>query len=142
MYDNIIKSKLGLVSIIVVATLVGINTSKVDEDILKKDISTITILVIEGAIVLTAILSAILFMPKMRTKVIADMKKMNIIDSIKLGGYAIVGLVIAFVANDALIHHGTNEVKIYQLIVGLLITGLIFFLTSNKKVTIKKLLFS
>ena len=75
MYSDIIRSKLGLVGIIVVATLVGINATKVDEDILKKDISTPTILVTEGAIVISAILLTILFMPKMRGKMISDMKK-------------------------------------------------------------------
>lgn len=141
MYNDIIRSKLGLVGIIVVATLVGINATKVDEDILKKDISTPTILVTEGAIVISAILLTILFIPKMRGKMISDMKKMSINDVIRLGGYALIGLIIAFVANDALVHHGTNEVKLYQLIIGLLITGLIYFLSSTKKITVKKVAF-
>ena len=135
------KSKLGLVGTIVVGTLVGINATKVDQDILNKDISTLTILITEGVIVLSAILLTVAFIPKIRTKMISDIKKMTIHDITRLGVYALIGIILAFVANAVLINHGTNEVRLYQIIISLLITGLIYFLSSNKKITTKKIVF-
>lgn len=141
MIGDIMKSKLGLVGTIVVGTLVGINATKVDQDILNKDISTLTILITEGVIVLSAILLTVAFIPKIRTKMISDIKKMTIHDITRLGVYALIGIIIAFVANSVLINHGTNEVRLYQIIISLLITGLIYFLSSNKKITTKKIVF-
>ena len=141
MYSDIIKSKLGLIGTIVVGTLVGINATKVDEDILNKDISTSTILITEGVIVLTAILLTVAVIPKRRTKIISDVKKITIGDITRLGVYALIGIIFAFVANDTLVHHGTNKVKLYQIIIGLLITGLIYFLSSNKNLKTKKIVF-
>jgi hypothetical protein len=57
-----------------------------------------------------------------------------------LGLYAALGLGVTLVANDALVHHGTNEVKMYELIVGILVTGAIYFSTSDKKVTPRKII--
>ena len=139
MIGDIMKSKLGLVGTIVVGTLVGINATKVDQDILNKDISTLTILITEGVIVLSAILLTVAFIPKMRTKMISDVKKMTIRDITRLGAYALIGIILAFVANAVLLNHGANEVRLYQIIISLLITGLIYFLSSNKKITTKKI---
>lgn len=133
MYSDIMKSKLGLVGTIVVGTLVGINAMKVNQDILKKDISTLTILITEGVIILTAILLTVALIPKMRTKMISDINKMTIRDITRLGVYALIGIILAFVANAVLVNHGTNEFRMYQIIIGILITGLIYFLSSNKK---------
>lgn len=141
MIGDIMKSKLGLVGTIVVGTLVGINATKVDQDILNKDISTLTILITEGVIVLSAILLTVAFIPKIRTKMISDIKKMTIHDITRLGVYALIGIILAFLANAVLINHGTNEVRLYQIIISLLITGLIYFLSSNKKITTKKIVF-
>ena len=141
MYSDIIRSKLGLVATIVVGTLVSINGTRVDESILKKNISTPTILIIEGLIVLSAILLTVAFVPKMRSKTISDMKKITIGDITRLGLYALIGIAVAFIVNDALVHHGTDEVKLYQIIIGLLITGLIYFLSTNKKLAPKKIVF-
>ena len=141
MIGDIMKSKLGLVGTIVVGTLVGINATKVDQDILNKDISTLTILITEGVIVLRAILLTVAFIPKIRTKMISDIKKMTIHDITRLGVYALIGIILAFLANAVLINHGTNEVRLYQIIISLLITGLIYFLSSNKKITTKKIVF-
>lgn len=141
MYNDIIKSKLGLVIIIAIATIVSFNGTKVDENILKNNIGTPAILITEGTIVLLSVLLTTLFIPKMRTKLISDLKRMNVGNIIRLGGYAIFGMIIAFMANDALLEHGTNEVKMYKLIIGLLVTGGIYFMTADQKITIKKLLF-
>ena len=141
MYNNLVRSKIGLVCVIAFATLISIGATKADEDILKREISTSTILITEGVIVLFSLLTISLLIPKMRRKLFIDIKKLTLGNIARLAFYALIGVGIAYVANDALIHHGTNEVKIYQLIIGLLVTGLIYFLTSNKKLTLKKVSF-
>lgn len=140
MYNDIIKSKLGLVVTIVVGTLASINATKVYEDILNKDISTPTILITEGVIILTAILLTVALIPKMTTKMMSDIKKMTIGDITRLSVYALIGIIFAFVANDVLVHHGTKEFNIHKVVLSLLIAGLMYFI-SNKKRTTKKIIF-
>lgn len=139
MYTDIIKSKIGLVVIIILATFISINASRVDESILKNNISTPTILFTEGLFFLISIIISALVMPDIRKKMLSDMKKLTYTNIAMLGFYSLVGIGIAFIANDALLHHGTDEVKMFELIVGFLITGLIYFFTTNKKLSLKKL---
>lgn len=141
MYNDIIKSKLGLVVTIVVGTLVSINATKVYEDILNKDISTPTILITEGVIILTVILLTLALIPKMTTKMMSDIKKMTIGDITRLSVYALIGIIFAFIANDLLVHHGTQEFNIHKVVLSLLIAGLVYFLSSNKKRTTKKIIY-
>lgn len=142
MYNNIFKSKIGLLGTLVVGTILGINATKVEEDILSKDISSPTILVTQGLIVLTAILLIVTLIPSMRANMMSDINKMTIRDIMRLGAYAVGGIIFAFAAHAVLLQHGTNEVKLFKIIIGLLITGLIYFLSSNKnkKITIKKII--
>lgn len=141
MYNDIIKSKLGLVGTIVVGTLVGINATKLDENILNKNIGTSTILIIEIVIVLTAILLPVALIPKMRTRIISDIKKMAIGDIMRIGVYAIISIIFAFVANDALVHHGTKEFNMYRIGLTLLIVGLTYFLSDKRRTTNKIIFF-
>lgn len=141
MYTDIIKSKIGLVLIIILATVISINASRVDESILKNNISTPTILFTEGLFLQIAIIISYLIMPDVRKKMLSDMKKLTYNNISMLGFYSLVGIGVAFIANDALLHHGTDEVKMLNLIIGFLITGLIYFFTTNKKLSLKKLAF-
>jgi uncharacterized integral membrane protein len=141
MYTNIIKSKIGLVVIIILATFISINASRVDESILKNNISTPTILFTEGLFLQIAIIISCLIVPDVRKKMLSDMKKLTYTNIAMLGFYSLVGIGVAFIANDALLHHGTDEVKMLNLIIGFLITGLIYFFTTNKKLSLKKLAF-
>ena len=134
------KSKLILVMVIVLAALISFRATSIDEDILKAKISTPTILITEGVIVLALIAVAGIFVPNIRRKIQSDFGKISLRNVLLLGLYAALGLGLTLIANDVLVHHGTNEVKMYELIVGILVTGTIYFLTSDKKVTPKKII--
>lgn len=140
MYAEIMKSKLTLILVIVLTALISFRATSIDEEILKTKISTPTILITEGVIVIAFIAIAGIFVPNIRRKIQSDFENISLRNVLLLGLYAALGLGLTLVANDALVHHGTNEVKMYELIVGILVTGAIYFLTSDKKVTPRKII--
>ena len=140
MYAEIMKSKLTLILVIVLTALISFRATSIDEEILKTKISTPTILITEGVIVIAFIAIACIFVPNIRRKIQSDFENISLRNVLLLGLYAALGLGVTLVANDALVHHGTNEVKMYELIVGILVTGAIYFLTSDKKVTPRKII--
>lgn len=140
MYNDIIESKFTLVMIVVLTALMSFRTTRIYEDILKSKISTPTILIMDGAMAIALIALAAMFVPDVREKMRSDFKRIPLKSVLSLGFYAVLGLGLALVANDVLVHHGTNEVKMYELVVGILVTGVIYFLTSDKKVTPKKII--
>ena len=140
MYAEIMKSTLTLILVIVLTALISFRATSIDEKILKTKISTPTILITEGVIVIAFIAIAGIFVPNIRRKIQSDFENISLINVLLLGLYAALGLGLTLVANDALVHHGTNEVKMYELIVGILVTGAIYFLTSDKKVTPRKII--
>jgi hypothetical protein len=140
MYAEIMKSKLTLILVIVLTALISFRATSIDEEILKTKISTPTILITEGVIVIAFIAIAGIFVPNIRRKIQSDFENISLRNVLLLGLYAALGLGLTLVANDALVHRGTNEVKMYELIVGILVTGAIYFLTSDKKVTPRKII--
>jgi len=140
MYAEIMKSKLTLILVIVLTALISFRATSIDEEILKTKISTPTILITEGVIVIAFIAIAGIFVPNIRRKIQSDFENISLRNVLLLGLYAALGLGLTLVANDALVHRGTNEVKMYELIVGILVTVAIYFLTSDKKVTPRKII--
>lgn len=141
MYDKIMKSKLTLILVTILAALISFRATSIDEEILKTKISTPTILITEGVIVIAFIAIACILVPNIRRNIQSDFEKIPLRIVLLLGLYAALGLGLTLVANDALVNHGTNEFIMYELIVGILVTGAIYFSTSEKKITPRKIFF-
>ena len=141
MYHEIMKSRVALVVVIVLAVVISFQATSIDEDMLNAKISTPTILITKALIEFSLLVITYIFVSPIRSKIRSDFNKISLISVLLLGLYTVLGLGLAFIANKALLHHGTNEVKMYELIVGVLVTGIIYFSNSKEKATPKKILF-
>jgi hypothetical protein len=141
MYADIMKSKLTLILVIILAALISFRATSIDEDILKAKISTPTILITEGLIVLALIAIAGIFVPDIRRKIKSDFENISLRNVLQLSLYAALGLGLTLITNEALVHHGTNEVKMYELIVGILVTGAIYFMASGNRIMYNKVFY-
>ena len=139
--QNIIKTKTGLITILIIASVAGWIGTAFDETLMKDDIGTISLLLYESIVFLFVLGVVCLFSKTARDNVIENVGKMSIHRFLVMLGFSIFGLMVAIISDLLLQHHGTANLKMSSVIVSFLVTGSLFFLVESKNFNIKKLLF-
>ena len=141
MFQDFAKSNIGLISILIVSSLVGWVGTKFDETLLQKDITTISLLFYE-TIMLAIVLGIVcIFSKKERTSLFNSFYNLNVKHIIALILFSVSGLLLGIVSDIVLLHHGTGKIRMWQIIVSFIVRGSLYFLMESKNFNIKKLLF-
>ena len=135
------KTSHGLIGLLIITTIVGWIITKFDEKILLSNVSTLSLLLFESITILLVIAAITLFSSTARKELQESLLKVDITTFSILTIFSLVGVAMAYGSDIVLKHHGTSDVKIGKVVVGFIVTGLIYFLVERHRFNTKKLLF-
>ena len=138
MLEKFLKSKLGLLIILFLGTMFTRSATKFDEILLNENISSLSLLFIEGCVLISIIIIYLFFSRKKRNNLINDFKKINLYRILLFYLFSIIGIILAYYLNKALSHHKTFQYSFYEIIIGLIFYGFTL-LTFNNSIPLKQL---
>ena len=141
MIEKVLKSPHGLIGLLIVTTAVGWIITQFDEKILLDDVSTLSLLLFESITILLVIAAITAISSTARKELKESLLKIDIITFSILTVFSLVGVAMAYGSDIVLKHHGTSDVKIGKVVIGLVVTGLIYLLVERKRFNPRKMIF-
>ena len=137
---SLASTKAGAALLIMFGALVGWAESAYHESLLKDKISTLAILLAETSVFL-AILGVWALCSKDRVKRLSgDIYRLTHGRWVLFAVFALVGLATAHTADVALVEHGTGNMRLAGLIVGIGVTAGLYILSVEREKALKSLL--
>ena len=141
MIENFAKTEVGFLVILIISSAVSWIATHFDEKLLLDEVNTITLMIYESLALLIVIVIIMLVSNSSRKTVMKNINRINIRTFSLLLAFSAIALGMGFAGDYILKHHGTSKVKIGQVIVSFIVTGLIYLVVERNSINIKKLLF-
>lgn len=136
---SLAATKAGAALLIMLGSLSAWAETSYHETLLKDKISTITILIAETVVFFALIVSWALFSDSRRAKLVTDFKRLSVPRWLFFVMFACFGLVGAYAGDAALVSHGTHNVRLSYIVIGLGVSSGLYMYSIDRKRTLKSL---
>ena len=140
-YDQFYKSKTGLILTVSCMTIFGWIATKFDKHLLQvTKMSTPSILLVEAIILITIFLFIFIFSNQTRNKLFQDLNNLSYMELFLFYLITGLGIALSFLVNIIIKQFSASKFRLFDVIIGLLIYGSLFFINSKTKFSLFKLI--
>ena len=133
--------KTGLIITVICMTIFGWIATKFEKHLLEvTKMSTPSILLVEAIILITIFLFIFIFSNETRNRLFEDLDNLSYIELFLFYIITGLGIALAFLANLIIKQFSASKFRLFDVIIGLLIYGSLFFINSKTKFTLFKLI--
>ena len=136
---SLAATKAGAALLIMLGSLSAWAETSYHERLLHDKISTITILIAETVIFSALILAWALFSDSRRARIFTDLKKLSVPRWLFFVMFACFGLVGAYAGDAALVSHGTHNIQLSSIVIGLGVSSGLYMYSIDRKGALKSL---
>ena len=133
------KSKIGLILTVICMTIFGWIATKFDKHLLEvTKMSTPSILLVEAIILITIFLFVFIFSNETRNKLFKDLNSLSYLELFLFYIITGLGIALAFLINLIIKQFSASKFRLFDVIIGLLIYGSLYFINSNTNFSLFK----
>ena len=136
---SLAATKAGAALLIMLGSISAWAETSYHERLLNDKISTITILIAETIIFFTLIVAWALFSDSRRSRIFNDFKKFSVPRWLFFVMFACLGLIGAYAGDAALVAHGTHNIRLSSIVIGLGVSSGLYMYSINRERTLKSL---
>jgi hypothetical protein len=139
MYESYLKSTSGLIMLLLSIATLESGALVFDEHLMKRGIDSKSVLIIEAFIAFLIVLIPFLFSKEMRIRFLMDYRRVRMEEMFVFVAIAFIAVILAYFANTALQFQSASKFRTIEIMTGLLVSGLLFFVSGKEVYTAKKL---
>lgn len=133
------KSKIGLILTVICMTIFGWIATKFDKHLLEvTKMSTPSILLVEAMILITIFLFVFIFSNETRNKLFKDLNSLSYLELFLFYIITGLGIALAFLINLIIKQFSASKFRLFDVIIGLLIYGSLYFINSKTNFSLFK----
>lgn len=133
------KSKIGLILTVICMTIFGWIATKFDKHLLEvTKMSTPSILLVEAIILITIFLFVFIFSNETRNKLFKDLNSLSYLELFLFYIITGLGIALAFLINLIIKQFSASKFRLFDVIIGLLIYGSLYFINSKTNFSLFK----
>ena len=126
------KSKIGLILTVICMAIFGWIATKFDKHLLEvTKMSTPSILLVEAMILITIFLFVFIFSNETKNKLFQDLNNLSYVELFLFYLITGLGIALAFLVNLIIKQFPASTFRLFDVIIGLLIYGSLFFINSK-----------